>query len=393
MATTICGSKILLEKSNGVSPCEESFSICMPFGAHLDREGGCLSFTPADNIPEDGEYSRVIIKNGCIMGVRGPEDPIYTSAPCTPIPQPCDCGGGSGGIEPSSLPGNLFSLDATGKGLALLNTRAGEGITVSGSGTETDPLVIAAKSDETMKLVSGTPAVLTVDSIEGGYSISHVETKSPVRTINGMTFDTFGHLSGYDEPASLGYLVANQILAGTYTMVTIDNTGPTVTIDLKDTAVRAGEYLLGGMKLNLSNKGTISTIDQGIKLTEGVYTFGDYNVTVNQYGSITDISVVEDVGAVTHSLTKKIPAGVESVSVNFVLSAPSGLRISIKSTNVPDCTVMLDGNYYTGDKIGNDMFEIVTNATFSAGQHTLDITPSAAFSSIAIIDVILNTVV
>ena len=393
MANKNCEKETLVEQTT-VSACNAPFSICLPFGGNLSMDGSCLKYTAPETIPADGEYSGFIVKGGCIQGVVPPSSPLYTSNTCAPVPNPCDCEGGSSETTPSTLDGNLLTLDALSRPLVQLHYEQGDGISISGKGTTSSPLVISCDLDVPGTIVSGTPAVLSVSTADGVATVSHVETKATTRTINGMTFDNFGHLYSYTEPGTASqYLTANQLIPGTYVSITKDTTANTLTFDIANSGVTEGTYVVGGYSAAIVKNGLITNMTRGITFPAGEYDLGDYRVTFNEYGSAIEIAVIDDSSVVKHSATKRVEAGTSGVTLSFTLANDSGLRVSIKSKAVPNCTVTIDGNVYTGDKIGDLLYEVVTNATFAAGDHTIVVTPASAFTGVAIIDVVLNTVI
>lgn len=393
MANKNCENEVLVG-SETVSDCNAPFNICLPFGGSLSLDGTCLKYTPPTEVPEDGEYNGFVVKGGCIQGVVPPTSPLYTSNTCAPVPNPCDCEGGTSSITPSTLDGNMLTLDAMDRPLVQLHYEAGDGISITGKGTTTSPLVISYSPTGTSGIISGTPAVLTVEQEDDNTVISHVESKATVRTINGMTFDSFGHLYSYTEPeGKTQYLTSNDLVGSNNVTITKDSTSGMLTFDLNDTTVNAGTYMFGGYNATISKKGIVSALDRVITFTAGDYDLGDYRVTFNAYGSATAIAAIDYSGVVRHSVTKRVVAGTATVEFSFTLAESTGLRVSIKSQAVPLCTVSIDGNIYSGDKIGDAMYEVVTNATFADGSHTVIITPASAFTGAAVIDVVLNTVI
>lgn len=385
-----CEPQILV-KETASSKCDP-WSLCLPFGASLEMVDGCVRYTPPSSYPPDGTYGKVIIQDGCIVGLAPEDLPVYTDSPCAPVPTPCDCEGGSGSMpDPSVTSGNLFTYDAAGRPLAKLYTQAGSNISLSGAGTETSPLVIGTTGGAAVTVVSGTPNVITVTNNNSQYIVSHKTTGLGGRVIQGMEFNDTGHLVAYNAPADAGYLTAAQILGGTAVQSTLDQTSGMVTIDLRDqAAVDADTYLLGGINVEVSKKGQILRLTKHLDPTAGTYALGDYNVAVNSLGSIEDITPRASDGSVAHSVSKRFAAGANPV-LTFQIAAASSFRISVKSASMPSgTTVQVDGNSYAGDVMGNT-YEVVTNATFAPGVHNVQ--ALASFTGPVIIDVQLSTVV
>lgn len=393
MANKNCGTESLV-KPEPVSSCNNPFSICLPFGGNLSMDGTCLKYTEPTSVPEDGEYSGVIVKNGCIQGVVSPSSPLYTANTCAPVPNPCDCdSGGSSDITPSTLDGNMLTLDSLNRPLVQLHYKAGDGIELSGKGTTASPLVVTCSVAAMSTILSGTPAILSVETEDEGVVISHVESKATTRTINGMTFDAYGHLYNYTEPErSTQYITASQIAGDGNITTSIDTTTNMVTVGLNESPVSAGSYLLGAYNFTVSKYGIVQKLEQSVSFPAGSYDFEKYKVTFNEYGTATDIAVIET-NDVRHSVSKKIAVGTEEYSFTFSLWESSGLRVSLRSESIPECTVTIDNNIYEGEKIGTMFYDVLTSATFAEGSHTIVITPKSAFTKVAILDIILCTVV
>ena len=393
MANRNCGTESLV-KPEPVSSCNNPFSICLPFGGNLSMDGTCLKYTEPETVPADGEYSGVVVKNGCIQGVVPPTSPLYTANTCAPVPNPCDCDdGGSSDITPSTLDGNMLTLDSLNRPLVQLHYTAGDNISLSGNGTSASPLVVSCTVDSMKDIISGTPSILSVENRDDNIVISHVESKATTRTINGMTFDAYGHLYSYTAPTITSqYITTAQVLGSDSIDATIDNITNTVSLSLKDTPAKYGNYLLGGYNVSFSKKGVLEEIVQTITFPSGEYDFDHYRVTFNAYGSATAIAYIQS-SAVRHSVSKIIPAGTEEYRFDFSIWEDSGLRISIRAQNMTSCVVTIDGNIYAGTLFGNIFYDIVPSATFAAGAHNMVITFGSTIPTDAILDVHLSTVV
>src|SRR5699024_1061271 len=108
--TATCEEKVLkTPMETGQCP---SWELCLPFAGKLISKGGCIELLPGTP-PPDGVYGKVVVANGCIVGLEKADIPIYSAPPCAPVP--CDCGSGGGGgdiCNASTEAGNLFSCDA-----------------------------------------------------------------------------------------------------------------------------------------------------------------------------------------------------------------------------------------------------------------------------------------
>lgn len=127
----------------------------------------------------------------------------YTPAPCAPNPGDCD-GGGAGDIGTVPDGCNLSTVDAAGRINTQLSVTAGKGITVTGCGSASSPLVISTDDESgggsDTYIRSATPVVLTVTgsgSQSNPYTLAVTEALSG--TYNGMTFDSYGRLTAYTQ--------------------------------------------------------------------------------------------------------------------------------------------------------------------------------------------------
>lgn len=269
-----------------------SWNICLPFGGNLHTEGGCIHYDPPSSVPPDGEYTKIVIVNGCIVDAKQADIPLYTASPCAPVPTPCDCaGGGSGSLpDPSPQAGNMFRYDASGRPLVKLTVQSGEGVSVTGSGTANDPLVITNTQEQAGQLYlrSGSAAI----GITGDGTASDPKTITHASgfegTLNGMTFDAFGHLVSYEKPSQTEGV--NGVVGVGGINVEMDPNSKIATVSLQQPAtVVQGDQLFGGNIVSFDDKNRITGVKRGITVTAGTYAFGSYDVDVNEYGSITEI--------------------------------------------------------------------------------------------------------
>lgn len=268
-----------------------SWSVCLPFGGNLRTEGGCIHYDAPTSVPEDGEYSRIVIANGCIVDVKKAEIPLYTSSPCAPVPAPCDCGGGSESLpDPSPQAGNLFRYDASGRPLVRLTVQNGDGISITGDGTASNPLTITntqeQKDSGNIRSGSSVIKITGTGTTADPKTISHGEGKQG--KFNGLTFDEFGHLVDYEPAAAKGIqgvVGMNGIDAQT------DLQSGVATLQIADPAMkREGDYVVGGYNITLDGKNRVYDIKQLIDITAGVYALGSYNIGINSTGSVTSIA-------------------------------------------------------------------------------------------------------
>ena len=392
-----CGTVTLKEAEQ--TKCQP-FSFCLPFGGKVDYDGTCMHYAPGTP-PEDGVYSKIYIANGCIVGADKYDPPIYTNSPCAPVPNPCDCeGGGTGSLpDPSTQSGNLFQYDASGRPLVKVTINGGSGVTVSGSGSTTDPFVISAKPDSTIGLQyfkAGNDGLILSGSGTQQDPYSYAHKTGYQANVLGMTFDQYGHLTGYIQPSSAG--TVNGVIGEDGITAETELSSGVVTLTYA-TPVRVlqGEYYLGAYKMELDGKNRVIGMERNITFPANEYTLGNYNVTVNEYGSLTSIESIQTAGIVTASASKKFTQNTGEMNriMTFTTAADSAFRISYKSTTIPsDIQVYVDDIVYDGNLIGNS-YEVLTNSTMRAGTHVVSVQTAndTGFSGIGYLDVVMTVTV
>ena len=382
----------------------EDISVCLPFGGELYTDGGILKHEPASNPPADGVYGKVVVKNGCIVDVQPEDVAIHTSAPCAPIPSPCDCAGGgsSGGggmAQPSTTAGNLFEYDAAGRPLVRVFMEEGSGVTLDGSGTKSDPYILSSSA------VGGGNSVIAAGALDyeetGNQTIiTHREGKAAA--ISGMEFDAYGHLIGYSAPdGSSTVKNVTSVLGDNYTTTaTMDQmTGIAKVMLKKPDYVYEDTFLLGGYEIELDGYNRIEHVKRKRDFPAGNYVFGDYTVAIADDGVIESATPKADTGAVMTCASKYFSANQIDWTLNFVTDTPSSFRISIKCSSQPQALAVIidDVNYSTVlYRFGQNHMEVVPNATFPAGSHQIYIVDQVNGNPItpsAIVDVFLATVV
>lgn len=263
------------------------FSVCLPFGRSLAFNGECITLEGAPSIP-DGEYGIIVVENGCIVDAR--PNPVfdYTPPPCTPSVPPCG-DGESGGVVLQPGICNLLSLDATGRLGAFLSYEAGDGVTITGCGTTSSPLVISAQTgggDKTY-IISGTLDILPLEgegTIDNPYVISHATTAIGPGVYAGFTLDAYGHIIAYTNPEA-GAIAS--IIAGPG--VAVEQQGAVATIGLTASPQEPGTWLLGGWALSTDLSGRVVGIERQIATVAGTYDPMYNEIDVNEFGSITSI--------------------------------------------------------------------------------------------------------
>ena len=280
-----CGNIIEPQAKNTYEP----FSVCLPFGRQLVWDGQGLrlqgSITTAD-----GRYGLFTVEHGCITSAE--EQPVceYTAQPCTPAAAPCGDGGSSSAVlQPG--PDNILNFDASGRlGGQIKYSTNTAGLTLSGYGTTSSPLVIdyaPGAADKTY--VQGTTSAVTVTgagTATSPYAIAHTGSVLGSGTYGGFTIDDFGHITGYEEQ-DLGL---TKVQAGIGVNVT--QNGTIATVSLPAQANTYGTYQLGGYTISVDGQGIVTKFAQviGFALADEATSFTlnpEYNdLEFNAYGSL-----------------------------------------------------------------------------------------------------------
>lgn len=398
----VCGEQILHEGVE-VTPIEEpkDFSACLGFGAKLEQKDGVVSYTPG-NPPVDGVYDAFTIKDGCVTAVHEISIPSYTVTPCAPIPNPCDCDGSGGSVTISTKAGNLSYLDASGNLFTGIVVE-GNGVTVTGKGTANNPLVITASSSSAGSLsiragndgvtVSGSGS--TSDPVVVGHKLA-----SSAQRINGMSFDRFGHMIDYEAPSTSAGVKA--VIGGDGITATTASNGA-VTVELAASMNALSPAQLGGFTLGFDNHNIPIMLTREITFPEGTYLLGNYNVTVNQYGSLTAIEKVETpttrnllmravvYPTVSSAICRKLPNDTRDYTLTIVTEKDASFKIEVESPiNLGSLVVraFVDGeDDVVMNRYGEYRVVGLTSAVYAASTHSITI--NGDFSADTLITVTL----
>lgn len=288
--TATCEEKVLkTPMETGQCP---PWELCLPFAGKLISKGGCIELLPGTP-PPDGVYGKVVVANGCIVGLEKADIPIYSAPPCAPVPCDCGSGGGSGGdiCNASTEAGNLFTCDAAGRPLVKLWISGGNAINVTGNGTANNPYIIdftGSTGTGGVYIRSGNNAITISGSgaSDNPYEVTH--KKGLEGKYGTLSFDEFGHLIEYTPTAQQDGIMG--LKEGRGICIDTDVSTGIATIGLCDERfdTYTGTIQLGGYLVEISN-GEVINVEQNISIPEGTYTFGNYDITVNEYGSITAI--------------------------------------------------------------------------------------------------------
>lgn len=348
--TAVCEKEL---ESSGTSAAPsptvcESFSVCLPFGGSLTSDGQCISYDPPMP-PPDGVYDKIVIANGCIVDAQKADIPLYTAAPCAPVAGDCEgsSGGSSGSITPSSQSGNLLTTDAAGRPLVRLNVQSGTGISVRGSGTAADPMVISAGTGGGGLYITSLNG--SIKATGNGTSASPIKIEHApglATTVSGMQFDNQGHLIAYSQPPA-GASTIKALVEGDGIQIT-DNSG-IATVAIADPVNKLnGQYVFGGYKVDVDLKNRLFRIEREINTAAGVYYIADKNVELNRYGSIENITESHNNSVLFHH-TFRGPdiTNLRELIAHFELRAPSRIRVCYRclcaAANANRLTCKLDG--------------------------------------------------
>lgn len=305
------------------------WSVCLPWGGRLYQTEGCVRYEPGTP-PPDGVYGLFTLKDGCFIKAEEHPSDVYHPDPCAPVPCPCDSEGeGSGNLcNPSTAVGNLYTCDAAGKPLVKVYVEGQSNITVTGNGTSTNPFKLSANLGDAgvTSITSGSDAI-TVNPTTGNVEIGH-KLGWNEHTVMGMTFDQYGHLTNYSEQAATGI---TGIVPGDGIKVETDNSSGIATISIQEPAyVKTGEYYVGGWNLELDSKNRVYNISRYIEGTAGHYVWGQYDVELDDYGSVLNLELLPDPGTCIHGFYTHTNEAVIRRNIVFNLRYSSAILVDLQ---------------------------------------------------------------
>ena len=383
-----CGDSEQTGSDPGFCP---DWDACMPFGGRLYSRDGCVQFEASGTAPADGVYDRVVVQDGCIKGVAGQEVASYQPRHCTETP--CDCGHGSGSeaAEVSDDPANLITEDITGALLAKLFISGTGGISVSGSGTQSSPLVVSAAAQEARGFVSaGNDGVTVTGSGSRGdpYKVYHAAGAGPAdQTIAGFRFDQYGHLKSYTKPSSAGTVKGVVGQKGIKTET--DTATGIATIELQEIPeAGTGTWRFGGFDATIDDYGRVTSVEQEVSVPAGARYFGAQLVTLTDSGSIADVvDTTADRFVVYHKASKRFTNGDSSITFNTALVG--SFRVTLYADSVTAASVSIDSRSVATDVVGSACACALSEERYALGQHTVSV--SGTFSSSGYLDVEIVT--
>lgn len=264
----------------------EAWNVCLPFGGRIWSDSNGIH-AAGGLPPPDGVYGKVVIADGCIVGVEPADVPLYTGSPCAPAPNGC---GGT-----TSVLGDGFTPGGT---VITCEIEAGAGVSVSGSGTEADPYVISADTGVYIRSDNSAIALTGAGTRNNPFTLAH--KTGVATTVNGLTFDAFGHLSSVSTDETAGSKGIKGIVPGFGISANTDNVSGIATVGLQSQVESVpGDYQLGGFNAVINQAGQVSSITQQIMHEDAPVkaVCGTTDLVFNQYGSITSAIDTMDLGA------------------------------------------------------------------------------------------------
>lgn len=380
----------------GEPPVCSPWHVCLPFGKSLSYDGQCIRLTEGPVLP-DGEYGIIVVKNGCIVDARPNPTFDYTPPPCTPAAGACGENGSTASISLQPGTCNLLQKDTAGRLGAFLVTEEGDGVILTGCGSDASPLRISAKFPESK------PTVIESEDLDG-VTVSGAGTNaSPYRlglkeimanpgTYGGFSIDAYGRVTEYKQPETTS---VTAIVEGPG--ISVANTAGVATISDAASGVQAGAYLLGGYNVYVNSFGKITSATQGINLPEQSFDPYTSSITVNALGSITAVNPINRLqdgqfgaffsGAREATLVTFSTALTGRMRIRYKGSLPSAVvwtglgelpapyRVLVDGVNVPA--------YAQYDQTTGSITEIdvLTYGQYGPGEHTVEIAGSPSIEA------------
>lgn len=313
-------------------PETPEFDLCV--GDHtLKWDGSRLRLERGRNTP-DGTYTAVTTVNGCIVDYGQADEPTYTPPFCNPNPNSCQTGGaGNSDVLVSANTNNIIKWTTSGL-FARTYINAGLGVTVTGTGTQNNPYIISSSTSTTIgevKTITGINGIVSTTDNLGNATVK-LEDVITAGTYKGFEVDSTGRIVGISTAVANGDY---NVQAG-IGLTQVDD-GDTLTIghptfDLPETMA------LGGYIVAVNNSGHITEAERLVTLGAGVYKFGIYEVSIDEYGTIHEITqssdVVEEAGSfttrdnkvVTYDDTGRITSVLDVDITDAVGTAPLPIR-------------------------------------------------------------------
>lgn len=267
-------------------PPTEPFEQCV--GDYTWKWDGTRLTRKRTRTTPDGTYTSVTVVDGCIVEYGYADEATYTPPYCSPKPTHCQ---EQGGVSPNYTisPNNDNSLVQSASGLFARTFVQGSGnIAVSGKGTTQNPYVISFSGNTDKTAVVGENGVTHRDS--GG--VTYVGL-SPVGIqkgmYNGFSINEYGQITGFSDAVSRD---SSSVKAGAGLTATDDGSITTIAHEEHDIPIAT---VFGGFAVGLNKSGHIVEMERIATVTAGTYTVGAYKMSINEFGSITNVVQDEEV--------------------------------------------------------------------------------------------------
>lgn len=377
-----------------------NWETCLPWGGRLWSEAGCVKLTPGTP-PPDGVYGRVVIANGCLVGVEQDDPPLYLGSPCVPLSGSCtEAPGGGGTPDPSITPGNLYTTDAVGRPLVLCRIEAGENISVSGDGTLENPYVITARVElQTLYAKSANDAIAVTGAGTRADPVTIVHKLGHQEQIGQMVFDAYGHLVDVVASES-GVTSITGVVPGAGLTGDTDRKTGVATIAVEQPVNQlTGMYQLGAWNVNVDTLNRIYNIERVLTVPAQTIPAGAYDVSINDLGSVTAVAPAQ-LGA---AYLFNWPAGQAATrrygafTLRFDTSLAGVLYTSGASDFLKNLQIYIDDLRCDTTPFGlaptaPHGIAFWANGVFGAGSHTLSIQATTPWLETSGAQVILNAV-
>lgn len=291
----------VIEAEQTKAPCP-TWRFCLPWGGSLaQNSGGCVEYTAPHptEVPEDGIYDKVIIVDGCIVGVEKAGIPVYQASPCAPVPTDCEGGDGTE-INPSTMGCNILRVDASGRPYVCISIQGQNGIDVSGTGTPEDPIIVAGvggggDGNGYVKACNDGIKVSGNGSREDPWCIAHKEVPNGGTTAGGLSIDRYGHIIG-EVPVGGGEGIQS-IIPGDGIHVENRPDKGTTTIGLEAVAgLQPGAHIVDNWSITVDDYGRVIDMHKIWTVTPHTFRVNCVDYTVNEDGVISNIQEVADCG-------------------------------------------------------------------------------------------------
>lgn len=304
-------------------PCSPAFNLCVG-DRTLKWDGFCPTIERTRHTP-DGTYTSVTVVDGCIVGYGYSDEATYTPPYCNPNPTSCQQGAVTTNATYTISPNNDNSIVQSASGLFARTFVQGKGnIAVSGKGTAQNPYMVSFNGNSEKTAVVGENGITHHDS--GGVTyVGLLPTGVQKGMYNGFSINEYGQIIGFSDAVSRDQ---SSVKAGAGLTATDDGSITTIAHEEHDIPVAT---VFGGFAVGLNKSGHIVQMERIATVTAGTYTVGAYKMSINEFGSITN--VVQD---------EKVPssAGTFTTSDNKIVSYDIAGRITDVTSlgNTPNAT-------------------------------------------------------